>query len=263
MSGARRRRGQKYRRKRGDRLFGNHELKTSPGEIPPRRKENSIWFGAHLLHDSCGSPCQAELGREEKEEKEEGEGRWRRRRRGEERLERYIVYVEYREVRAHVRGESPPSLRERGLCARGPCQKRKKEFSEESGRASLLPLLQLSRASPGQSATGSCQISGVRVNWVIVLPFSMTRTTNFNSRAGDHLRFHSCLAILVSRFAIRIFDEGESGALSVFHFSCLFILERFYSFIFENPVSSVPYIFGSSSLESGKFILEGRRKRFS
>lgn len=60
---------------------------------------------------------------EEKEEKEEGEGREEKKkeeRRGEERLERYIVYVEYREVRAHVREESPPSLRE--LCAWALCQ---------------------------------------------------------------------------------------------------------------------------------------------
>lgn len=131
MSGARRRRGQKYRRKRGDRLFGNHELKTSPGEIPPRRKENSIWFGAHLLHDSCGSPCQAELGREEKEEKEEGEGRWRRRRRGEERLEIYSVRGISRGARTRERRIATKSQGAWALCQGAVPEKKKRVLGRE------------------------------------------------------------------------------------------------------------------------------------
>lgn len=84
-------------------------------------------------------PGRAGKERRKKRKTKEGEEEGGEERRREERLGRYIVYVEYREVSAHVREESPPSLRERGLCARGPCQKRKKEFSEESGRVLSSP----------------------------------------------------------------------------------------------------------------------------
>ena len=97
-----------------------------------------------------------------------------------------------------VEGSSPASLREllRGLDARGFLPK-EKEFSGREQQKGLSPppracctrWLQLSRASPGQSATRDLAKSRVRVNWVIHVRALMTRTAIFNSPAADHLRF--------------------------------------------------------------------------